>query len=250
MHVDVGGPCASLIWSRSRKRSPRSPGVSTEIGALADFIRGLEPADVPVAVAFLTGSLRQGRIGIGYAAIRQAADVAPATEPTLTLAGVDQVFATIAGVRGSGSAAARVGQLHALYASATSDEQDFLSRLLFGELRQGAVEGVLLDAVAKAAAVPADRLRRAAMLAGALEPVAVAALTEGERALTAMQMTLFAPVQPMLAASAEGVEEAFAETGPASVEYKNRWRPHTGPQVGRRCADLLAQPARCHRWHS
>jgi len=198
----------------------RTPARLKKIARLADCLRELSPVDVAIAVPFLTGALRQGRIGVGFAAIREAADVPAASEPALTLADVDRVFDEVATTRGAGSTARRVDLLRALFGRATADEQDFLVRLLHGELRQGALEGVLLDAVARAASIPADRVRRAAMVSGALTPVAVAALTDGEAALRAMDIALFAPVQPMLAGSAADLGEALGEIGDAQIEYK------------------------------
>jgi len=191
-----------------------------KVAALAAFLQRLAPQDVAIAVPFLAGALRQGKIGVGYAVIRQAADVPPAEVPTLVLADVDAAFDEVATARGAGSSTRRVERLRGLFQRATREEQGFLVRLLFGELRQGAVEGVLLEGVAKACSIPVDRVRRAAMLAGALAPVAVDALTGGEAALSALRLSVFSPVQPMLAASADDVEEALGETGPASVEYK------------------------------
>jgi DNA ligase-1 len=191
-----------------------------KIARLAELLRRLTPDDAPIAVAFLTGALRQNRIGIGSAAIRSAAGVAPAADSSLTLADADAVFARVASIRGSGATAERVRLLRELFARATDIEQDFLIRLLFGELRQGALEGVLADAVARATAIPPERVRRAAMVSGSLAQAAIAALTGGDAALGAMEVALFAPVQPMLAASAENVDEALAESGAAGLEYK------------------------------
>ncbi len=191
-----------------------------KIAHLAELLRRLEPGDVPIAVAYLTGSLRQNRIGLGGSAIRGAADVPAAPEPSLTLTEIDAAFARVAQARGSGSTGERVRLLRALLSRATDVEQAFLVRLLYGELRQGALEGVLADAVARASAIPADRIRRAAMVRGSLAEVAAAALASGEDALRSMEIRLFAPVQPMLAASAGDVEEALEEAGPASLEYK------------------------------
>ncbi len=187
----------------------------TKIGLLADTLRPLAPDDVAIAIPFLTGALRQG-----VAAIRGAADVPAADAPSLTLAEVDAVFGQVAGARGAGSAGIRVQQLRELFARATHEEQEFLVRLLFGELRQGAVEGVLADAVARAADLPADRIRRAAMVSGALAPVAVAALSGGAAALQAMDIAVFAPVQPMLAGAAADMQEALEATGEAGLEFK------------------------------
>ncbi|HUR32297.1 MAG TPA: ATP-dependent DNA ligase [Vicinamibacterales bacterium] len=198
----------------------RVPGRLEKIARLAALLQRLTPIEVSIAVPFLTGSLRQGRIGIGHAAIQAAADAAAAAEATLTIGDADAAFAAMAGVRGAGSTAARTRMLRELFARATHDERDFLVRLLHGELRQGAVEGVLLDAVARASSIAADRIRRAAMVSGALAPVAVAALVDGEAALRAMDIALFAPLQPMLAGSAGDIDDALGELGAADVEFK------------------------------
>ena len=147
-------------------------------------------------------------------------DVPPADAPRLELREVDALFDRIAAVSGAGSAAARAQLLRELMGAATADEQDFLFRLLFGELRQGALEGVLTDAVARASGIPAARIRRAAMLAGDLAPVARAALADGEAGLAPFALQPFQPVQPMLADSAADVGGALAALGEASFEYK------------------------------
>src|SRR5579871_1701107 len=147
-----------------------------KIATLADLIRRTPPDHLPVVIAFLTGSTRQGRLGIGGATLHAMRDVPPADAPTLDVADVDAAFDRLAATSGAGSASSRDAQLRQLFGRATRAEQDFLARLLFGELRQGALEGVLTDAVARAAGVPAADVRRAAMLAGDLAPVAHAAL--------------------------------------------------------------------------
>ena len=196
-------------------------GRNAKVATLADLLGRLSPDDARIAVPFLTGSLRQGRIGVGTSAIREAAaGVTAADAPTLELAEVDAAFAEMSGARGAGSAARRVQRLRGLFERSTILERDFLVRLLFGELRQGAVEGVLADAVARAANVPLARVRRAAMVSGSLTTAACAALVSGESGLESMDVALFAPLQPMLADSSETVEEALAETGDASVEFK------------------------------
>src|SRR4029077_6111002 len=139
---------------------------------------------------------------------------------TLTLADVDRTLQSIAALEGKGSASARVERLRELFGRATGDEQDFLRRLLYGELRQGALAGVLLEAVARAAKVKPAVLRRAAMMAGSLTAVAAAALSGGEAALHGFDVQLMRPVQPMLAESADNVDEALAALGDAAFEYK------------------------------
>jgi DNA ligase-1 len=191
-----------------------------KIELLAALLERTPPAEVEAAVAFLAGSPRQGRIGVGRAAMLEARAVNPAVSPTLALADVDRRFGALAAVAGSGSIEIRIEMLRDLLRLATADEQSFLVRVVAGDLRQGALEGVLVDAVARAAAVPADRLRRAAMFAGALPPVARAALVDGEAALSRFLLRPFRPVQPMLADSASDVVDAMAALGQAALEYK------------------------------
>ena len=128
-----------------------------KIGRLATLLQGVTPAEIDIAIAFLSGTPRQGRIGIGPSAIRDARPLAGAASPVLQLLEVDEVFERIAATTGHGSSVDRVRLLRDLLARATGDEQDFLIRLLFGELRQGALEGVLLDAVARAASASPAR---------------------------------------------------------------------------------------------
>ena len=184
---------------------------------LAQALKEAAADEIEPLVAFLSGSMRQGRIGIGAAAIRDAFPATPAPEATLTLHDVDAAFDEIANTKGTRT---RVSRLRQLLERADADEQRFLSRLLFGELRQGALEGVLAEAIARAANVGAEAVRRAAMLAGDLAPVAVAALSEGQAGLARYSIQLFQPVQPMLADSAAGIDEAVASAGSVSVEWK------------------------------
>ncbi|CAN5843230.1 ATP-dependent DNA ligase [soil metagenome] len=194
---------------------------STKTALLADLIRELAPEEVEPAVALLAGELRQGRVGVGWATMVGLAPATPAEQPTLTIGDVDAALDDLAGTIGPGSTAARAERLGALLARATSAEADHLWRLLTGEVRQGALAGVVADAVAKAAGVPAPLLRRAAMLGGDLSRAACVALAEGEVGLRAVGLTVLRPVQPMLAAGSGGVEEALAAIGgPASVEWK------------------------------
>jgi DNA ligase-1 len=191
-----------------------------KIETLAALLRTLEPPDVPIAIPILSGELRQGRLGVGSAAIGESRGAPPAGAPTLTLTEVDEVFDRVARARGAGSTRERVQLLRDLMRRATADEQDFLVRLLFGELRQGALEGVLADAVARAASVPAARVRRAAMMAGNLGDVATALLVEGPEGLTRFAVAVFRPVQPMLADAAEDVGAALDRLGDAVLEHK------------------------------
>jgi len=191
-----------------------------KIGHLSSLLQRVPPEELAIVIPYLSGDTRQGRIGIGGALLSSLRDVPPASEASLELSDVDAVFERIASTAGAGSATARAQILRQLLERATTDEQDFLIRLLFGELRQGALEGVLTDAVARAAEIPLAQVRRAAMLAGDLAPVARTALVDGERGLAHFILQPFQPVQPMLADSAGGVDEALASLGNASLEYK------------------------------
>ncbi len=191
-----------------------------KVEVLATMLRRLQPQEVPIAVAFLTGEPRQGRIGIGPAKIRAAFPDASAVEPSLTILDVDAGLEQIASVSGPGSAAARARLLHELLARGTREEQEFVTRLILGELRQGALEGVMVEAIAKAADIPASIVRRAFMFSGFLPEVATAALKEGREGLAAFSIRLFRPVQPMLAGTAEQVGEALDRFETAELEYK------------------------------
>ena len=186
-----------------------SSGRLDKIDRLAALLRRVSPDEVDIAMAFLSGEVRQGRIGIGPAAIREARPPSPAAVPTLQLVDVDAALVRLAETSGAGSAAERVRQLRELLARATGEEQDFLIRLLFGELRQGALEAVLLEAVARASGVSAAALRRAAMMAGELTSVAHAAFLEREAGLARFAVQLFRPVQPMLAQPAASLDIAL-----------------------------------------
>ena len=187
--------------------------------AIAACLRGASPDEVEIAVAYLSGEIRQGRIGLGYATLA-AQRGTPAAEPSLNLLDVDAALGQLAATTGKGSSAARAAQLHALFERATAAEQHFLVRLLVGELRQGALEGVMLDAIAVAADVPAADVRRAAMFTGQPGLVARMALTEGAAALARFAITLQRPVQPMLATPAEDIADAMAQLGTAAIEWK------------------------------
>ncbi len=151
-----------------------------KIALLAHLLRRLEPREVGPAVAFLSGSLPAGRIGVGGTAMRAARAAArPAAGATLELVTVAEALERIGAARGHGARAERGRLLEALYERATEDEQGFLTRLFAGELRQGALGGVMEEAVAAAAELDLAAVRRALTLAGDLGEVAIAALGEG-----------------------------------------------------------------------
>jgi DNA ligase-1 len=196
-------------------------GRLAKIGLLADLLKRLAPEEVEIAIGMLSGAPRQGRIGIGYATLWAARDTAAADTTALHLGEVDEAFTGIAAITGAGSAAARQERLRHVLGRATRAEQDFIVRLVSGELRQGALEAVLVDAVAKASGVDVGTVRRAVMMTGSLAPVARAALASGEAGLAAFSIQLLQPVQPMLAQPAGDVSAALERIGrDASLEWK------------------------------
>jgi DNA ligase-1 len=197
-----------------------TPARLRKINRLADLLRQTPPALVPVVVAFLTGEPRQGRVNVGGALLSSLRGTPAAAQTGLAVEDVDAAFDRLKAASGPGASRIRSEILQALLARATTEEQDFLVRLLFGELRQGALEGVLVDAVAAAASIPSPIVRRATMLAGDLGAVAGAALAGGEPALGRFVLEPLRPVQPMLAESAADVDAALADLGDASFEYK------------------------------
>jgi DNA ligase-1 len=210
---------ADLVAASARVGATRARSEKT--AHLAALLRRLEPREVEVAVAFLSGRLRQGRIGLGWAALREARAAArPADSPALQLLEVDAVFDRVAAVSGRGSAGERARLLGELFSRATGEEQDFLVRLVLGELRQGALAGLMEEALAQAADVPAAEVRRALLLAGDLQAVAKAVLGEGQAGLARFRLELLRPLQPMLAQPAEDLDAALARLGDAALEWK------------------------------
>lgn len=190
-----------------------------KVDALADLLRRLQPGDIATVVGLLTARPRQGRVGVGWSGM-SAAMGEPAAEPSLTVADLDAALDRLLVSAGTGSAAERATTLRLLTAAATEREQAFIAGVLLGELRTGALEGVLTDAVARAAGRPVDSVRRAAMLSGDLGGAALLALTGTAAQLDAVGLVVGRPVQPMLAATAATPSEALDVTGEASVEYK------------------------------
>lgn len=209
--VDVVTTSSAVAATRSRK---------SKTEAIADLIRGAEPADVEPVVAWLSGESLQGKLGIGFRTV-VGAKTAAASEPTWTVSGVDRILSELAQTSGAGSVARRRDLLTDLMSKATADEQDFLIRLLTGEIRHGALEGVMTDAIAKAAGLPLDVVRRAYMLSGRLPATATAAIAGGAEALAEFRLEIGRPVRPMLASPATSLADAHtALGGDVSVEYK------------------------------
>ncbi len=194
---------------------------NAKIAHISAALRKMQPDEIAAGVAFLSGDILQNKIGIGYAALRDARPDSAVDHSTLQILDVDRALQQIADVpAGSGSSRERLRLLRDLLARATQPEQDFLAHLIFGELRQGALEGIMLDAVARAADIPGADIRRAHMLSGSLPATATAALTGGLAALGAFGVQLFRPLQPMLAQSATDVADALARLGTAAFEFK------------------------------
>jgi DNA ligase-1 len=194
-------------------------GRSRKVSILAALLEAVDPDEVAICVAFLAGEPRQGRVGVGYATA-YGVQGAPANEPTLTVADVDRLITSVEAATGGGSASKRQQLLEDALARATAPEADFLRRLLTGQLRQGALAGVMTDAVAAAAGVPGAAVRRALMLSGDLGLTAAIAMHSGEPGLREVGLEIFRPVQPMLASTAADVAEAVAGFQLASVEWK------------------------------
>ncbi|HET9517852.1 MAG TPA: ATP-dependent DNA ligase [Actinoplanes sp.] len=194
-------------------------GRRAKVALLADALRRLDPGEMAAGSAFLAGELRQRQTGVGWASLRDLPP--PAGQPSLTVAGVDAAIAELSVVAGPGSQAHRRALLSALFGAATVDEQRHLAGLFGGELRQGAQAGLLADAIAQAAEVPAGAVRRALLLSGDLKQVAAAALTGGAAALAEIKLRVGTPLTPMLASSAPDVAAALDATGvPVAVDVK------------------------------
>ncbi|MFI2412682.1 ATP-dependent DNA ligase [Streptomyces sp. NPDC018947] len=191
---------------------------SRKTALLAELFREAEAQDVPIVIPYLAGRLPQGRIGVGWKVLGER--VAPAGEPSLTVREVDARLTRLGAVSGPGSQAERSRLVGELMAAATEDEQRFLLGLLTGEVRQGALDAVAVEGLARATGAPAADVRRAVMLAGSLQLVAEALLADGPGALDRFRLTVGRPVLPMLAHSASSVAEAVGKLAPCAVEEK------------------------------
>ena len=186
---------------------------------LAALLRQVGPEEAEAVVAYLSGYTRQGKLGVGWATLRESG-AGPAESAALSIAEVDGSFESLTQMRGPGSEAQRRQLIHALFARATAREQEFLKALLLGEIRQGALEGIMADALAQASGASSADVRRAVMMAGDVARVARTLVESGPGALGQYDIELFRPVQPMLAQTAEDVDEALEQLGEAALEFK------------------------------
>ena len=211
MLTDIVAASREVAATRSRLK---------KIAQLAAILRRLESAELPAAVGFLCGELRQGRLGLGPRALQQLRGAPEPAAALVTVLELDAVFQALEALSGKGVASEREQLLAALFARLTAEEREFTVRLILGELRQGALESIVLDALAQAAQVSTEAIRKAMLFAGNAADVAVSAFRGGEAELSVFTVQLFRPLRPMLAQSAKDPAEAFARTAPAAVEYK------------------------------
>lgn len=192
---------------------------TAKVRALTEVLTAASLDELPVVVGVLTGIPRQGRIGVGWATIT-GLNVAPADSASVELMEVDALVDQLGVTVGAGSVASRQGLLVSILSRATAAEQQFLRRMFTGELRQGALEGLMTDAVAKSAGVPTRAAQTALTLLGDLGAVAILARTDGVAGLERARLQVGRALQPMLAATSPSVAAAIAELGRSSVEWK------------------------------
>jgi len=217
---------AQLVDTSNRVSA--APGRTAKVAELAACLRSLAPEEIEIAVLLLSGEIPQGRSGIGPSALRAAAAASSAHGPGLSVLELDRRLEEIAAIRGTGSSAQRSHALCDLFSLATLAEQDFLMRLLLAQLRQGALTGVMIDAIAVAAALPVSEVRRAAMYSG-LRATARVALLEGIAGLRRFQLEILSPLAPMLAQTAADTGAALQQLqGEVAFEWKMDGA-HSGP---------------------
>ena len=208
--ADLVGVSAAVAATSKRTEKTR---------LLAELLSSTRRAALTVTVSYLMGVVPQGKLGVGYSALSKL-DVLAADSPTLELEQIDAAFGRLATTSGPGSGNRRLEILSNIFAATDQGGQEFLGALIVGELRQGAQAGLMADAIAAAFELEPPTVRRAAMLAGDLVAMAVAAADGGAEEVTGFGLTLFQPVQPMLAQSAESVAAALGRTGKAAIEWK------------------------------
>src|SRR6478609_6472085 len=222
--AEIVATSRDVAATRSRKQ---------KTARFAALLGRLEPAEVRASVGFLCGELRQGKLGVGYRSLQRLRKASHAAEPSLTALELDAIFHELAGLSGKGSAGRQSQLLNELFGRLTADEADFVARLLVGELRQGALEALVVEALGAATGISAAVLRRAMLFAGDATEVAARALDGGEAALGALSIELFRPLRPMLAQTAKDVADAVERTTPCAFEQKldgARIQVHRSPE--------------------
>jgi DNA ligase 1 len=209
---------AALVALVSRLRATTKK--TEKVALIAEQLRQAREREIELVALYLTGTLTQGRIGIGYRSLQNAMPSGPAVGEPLTLRGLDEALGEIARQQGQGSTEHRARGLRAVLERTDPAGREFLFELLTGEVRQGALDGLVLEAIAKAAALPATEVRQAAMFAPGIGALARAAIDQGSAGLARFSLQLLSPVAPMLANPAEDAEEALGRLGEAAFEYK------------------------------
>ncbi len=209
--TDIVTASREVAATRSRRK---------KITRFAEVLRRLEPGELPAAVGFLCGELRQGRLGLGPRTLQRLRTEPEPLSSAVTVLELDAVFQALEALSGKGVLGEREQSLSALFARLRAEERDFVVRLILGELRQGALESIVLDALAEAAQVSSESIRKAMLFAGDAAEVAASAFRGGEAELARFTIQLFRPLRPMLAQSAKDAAEAFTRTAPAAVEHK------------------------------
>ena len=209
--ADIVAASREVAATRSRTK---------KIARFSQLLAQFSIEELPAAVGFLCGELRQGRLGLGHRALHAVRAEREPTASAVSVLELDAVFQALEDLSGKGVASERERLLAALFARLTSEERDFVTRLILGELRQGALESIVLDALGQASGVPAEVIRKAMLFSGNAADVALSAFRGGEAELRSFSIQLFRPLRPMLAQSAKSAEEAFTRTAPAAIEYK------------------------------
>jgi len=211
MLTDIVAASREVAATRSRLR---------KIARFARVLQQLDATELPAGVGFLCGELRQGRLGLGPRSFQRVRAEPEPESPSVSVLELDAVFQALQDLSGKGVASEREHLLSALFARLSAEEREFVVRLILGELRQGALESIVLDALAQAADVSNESVRKAMLFSGDAAEVAVSAFRGGEAELSSFTIRLFRPLRPMLAQSAKDPMEAFERTAPAAVEYK------------------------------
>jgi DNA ligase-1 len=209
---------AELVDLVARVRATSKKG--EKVALIAEALRRARGREAELLALYLTGSLPQGRIGVGWRTLQPAMPSGPAVGEPLTLARADEAFAAVASETGPGSTDRRLRLLRALLEATDEPGRRLLVELLMGEVRQGALEGLVIEAIAKAAGLSPADVRRAAMYAPGVGELARAALEEGADGVGRFSLRLLSPVAPMLASPAGDAEEALERLGEAAFEYK------------------------------